>query len=66
MAAYRCFHFSFDDQIIGMDVTDQPDDDAASVWGASLLERDTGQQAVEVWQLSRRIVRLDRQRHRVE
>jgi hypothetical protein len=66
MAAYRCFYFGLDDLIIGMDVTDQPDDEAASQWGAALLDRDASQHAIEVWQLSRRILRLDRQRQRLE
>jgi hypothetical protein len=61
MAAYRCFHFGFDDRIVGMDVCDQPDDDAASRWGAALLDREPNHRAIEVWQLSRRVVRLGRQ-----
>jgi hypothetical protein len=62
MAVYRCYQFNPDGRIIGVEISDQPDDDAAALWGAGLLDRnpDPACQAVEVWQLARRICRLER------
>jgi hypothetical protein len=40
--------------------TDLPDDEAAIKWGAALLTADRPCAAIEVWQLARRVCRLQR------
>jgi hypothetical protein len=60
MASYRCYLFDVDDHILSVDSTDLPDDDAAIRWGAALLVADRPCVAIEVWQLARRVCRLQR------
>jgi hypothetical protein len=60
MASYRCYFFDADDRIISVDSTDLPDDEAAIKWGAALLTADRPCAAIEVWQLARRVCRLQR------
>jgi hypothetical protein len=61
VASYRCLCFAAGGKIVAVDVSDQPDDEAASRWGAALLDRDTRCAAVEVWQLARRVCRHEPQ-----
>ena len=62
MAAYRSYCFGPSGGIVTVDASDLADDDAASRWGADLLARSGACDAVEVWQLSRRVCRHERER----
>jgi len=62
MAAYRSYCFGPGGGIITVDASDLVDDDAASRWGADLLARSEACSAVEVWELSRRVCRHERER----
>ena len=62
MAAYRSYCFGPSGGIMTVDASDQVDDEAASRWGADLLARNQACRAVEVWELSRRVCRHERER----
>jgi hypothetical protein len=56
MATYRVFVLGNDDHIIGADVIDCPSDDEAMARAPCLAGT---HQAVEVWELGRRVGRVD-------
>jgi hypothetical protein len=61
MATYRCYGFDTDDKIISVESTDLPNDAAAITWASARDRRDSAPSvAVEVWELGRMVIRLNR------
>lgn len=60
MAYYRCYCFDAENKIAGADAATLDDDAKATLWGASILSGQDGCAAVEVWELDRRVIRLER------
>jgi hypothetical protein len=60
MATYRCYFFDAYGRIVGVETGDLPGDAEAIKWGADLMTGERPCAAVELWQLTRKVCRLER------
>jgi hypothetical protein len=59
MVTYRCYLLNYWDKIVSVDSVQAEEDDIAMVMAASLLRQHPTSAAMEVWQLRRRLGRIE-------